>query len=361
MKKPISLAFIVLMLLLSSCFKEEELESQPWNPDFTLPFIKSDLELEDLTNVQDLTFNEKIAANELDPSWEGEVPFVPPVQGLSTENTPNVFEISEYFNRIMAIQVTLTVTFKNNFPIVFGKGTQLVFRNQQSQEIVSIHELQNDVAPGDSYVFPINIQKTGAKTPTLESFMEFYLQDFRSPGSATPVNFDGATTVFVFELEFIEIEKVEANINQLHQDTVSFVFDVLSNISNNVDDVAEGDLRFYVSNSLPINVNLNGELLDENGNLLTVIFEKPLELKAADVDQTNGNIITKQEDVTYLKLDYEKQKKLFNGGRMRIYFDVNTTGVVGNGTFVSFTGQSKLKLQLVGNLKVQMDKVDLEL
>lgn len=350
-----ALLLLLPLLLFQSCFREYEPEPKEWNPEWDLPIVRADLSMADLTNLQNLKGNVTIMASQLNPMWNGPA-FVPPISGLSTENSPALFQISDYFEEVSTDSMILTVTFTNGYPIDFGKGSQLVFRNQEDGKILHVHSLKEQLDPGESYEFDIEILRGFNEDPlNISNNIEFYLDDFRSNGSnGEVVDFSGAAADFVFELKFLKVLSVKAQVDQTWTDTI--IAD-LSLGENPYDSVGEGSLDLYVNHGLPLNLFILIEVLDENNQVTDRLFDT-LDLLPADVNQVTGEVNQTQKTSINIPLERSRVISFFKGIKLRTVYNLNTKNLdTGGNNFVLFGQESDLKFQLVGHFDIDGSQI----
>ena len=351
--------FILLLLGfgLSSCFRDGLTEPDPWEPKFNLPVLKTSLSLEDLTNVQDIQGSATIASTAINPLWTGTT-FVPPVAGLSNEDNPAEFEISEYFSEIYTDSLIIGVEFVNDYPIAFSRGSKLVFRNSVSGDIVEEHSLVENVNPKDTYRFDIRIIADAGNPTRLESKMDFYLDDFRSNGSGlSQVNFDNAATKFIFKLEFLRINRILLEGEQKFTDTL--VTEITLDEGDTLDPqrLAEGSIDLYIDNGLPVNLKTQIDMLDENDKFIEGFFQDTVILPPATIDQATGDVSNRQEVKIVVPMSFQKVDYFYDKIKLKTTYNINTVGLGGaNGILLS--RKSDIKVQVVLNLDAYPENLD---
>lgn len=359
MKCKISIVVALLGLLLSSCFTNETFEPEPWVHEFKGPLVKTNLGLSALTNLQSIRLVDNITAAEINPLWNGPA-IVPPISGLSSEDNPQIFETTEYFKAIHTDSLIIKVTFTNGYPIDFSKGSELVFRNSESQVEFFRHAIREDLSPGEEYEFNIEVlAKPGEEPVKVESNIEFYLDNFKSLGTnGNLVDFSTASTNFEFDLEFISVLKLEIYPDRAWGDTITTKVKVFDDDTEE-QEIAEGQLTFKLTNGLPVNGRAFVDIEDLDNNVIGQIFKDTLDLVPATLDPTNGALINSTETDIIIPLDFEKTGLFYDEVKLRIMYDLNTNGIT-TGDAIVVTKESFIAAQLVGEFTGYIDKIDLD-
>lgn len=364
--KPYMALVLCAFVVLTSCFKEPDMDlnsvREDWNFNLLAPLIRTDMFIEDAANLSNVSGNVVIEAATISPLWSGPA-IVPPASGLSTESKPSEFAITEYFEKIYTDTLNMTVTLNNNLPITIGKGTVLVYRNKDEQSIIAKKALDKDVAPGEEYEFEFLIYHDGVGEPPLvESDIQFYLEDFRTEGTEGQiVDFDGKSVTFNFKMNWVRIAEILVNADQQFKDTLNLAFE--SNDSFNTDGVLQdaiaGKITLYLKSGMPLNVDWDMDLLDENNNFIMNLTNNDIDLDAALVDNATGDVTEFRETALVIDLDEEYLDGLQKTRTIRAAYDINSIGVGENGV-VRITRNSFISIQVVVDLVTKPAKLELE-
>lgn len=364
--KPYMAFVLCAFLVLTSCFKEPDLDvkavQDDWNFNLLAPLVRTDMFIEDAANLSNVSGNVVIEAVTISPLWAGPA-IVPAASGLSTESKPSEFAITEYFEKIYTDTLNMTVTLNNNLPITIGKGTVLVYRNKDEQSIIAKKALDKDVAPGEEYEFEFLIYHDGVGDPPLvESDIQFYLEDFRTEGTEGKiVDFDGASVTFNFQMNWIRIAEILVNSGQQFKDTINLAFE--SNDSLNTDSILQdaiaGKITLFLKSGMPLNVKWDMDLIDENGNFIMGLTSNDIDLDAAVVDNATGDVNEYRETALVIELDDEYLDGLRDTRTIRAAYDINSIGIGENGV-VRITRNSFISIQVVVDMFVKPAKLELD-
>ena len=359
MKYKIPLVVALIGLLLSSCFTNESFEPEPWVHEFKGPLVKTTLGLSALTNLQKVRLVDNITSAEINPLWDGPA-IVPPITGLSSADNPQIFETTEYFKAIHTDSLLVHVKFSNGYPLSFGKGSELVFRNSADQAEFFRHSIENDIAPGQSYEFDIEVlSKEGEDPVKVESNIEFYLDNFKSQGTnGNLVDFTNASTNFEFTLEFISVLKLEIYSNKSWGDTITTKLKVFDE-GTTKQEIAEGQLTFKLTNGLPVNGRAFIDIEDLDNQVIGQVFKDTLRLVPADLNPTTGELIQSTNAEIVIPLDFDKIGLFYDELKLRIMYDLNTNNITQSDAIL-VTKESFIAAQLVGEVTGYVDKIELD-
>jgi len=359
MKLKLLLAVFLSGVLLSSCFTNETFEPEPWVHEFKGPLVKSTLDLSALTNLQRIKFVDNITAAEINPLWDGPA-IVPPITGLSSEDNPQIFEATEFFKAIHTDSLVVNVKFTNGYPLIFGKGSDLVFRNQEDQTEFFRHSIERDIDPGEEYEFDIEVLADEGQEPIkVESNIEFYLDNFQSPGTdGGVVDFTNASTNFEFLLEFISVLKLDVYTDKEWGDTVVSALKIFEE-GTEEQEYAQGKLTLQLTNGLPVRGRAFIDIEDVDNNRIGQVFQDTLVITPADLDPTTGALNSSTYTELVVPLDFEKVSLFYDEVKLRIMYELNTNNL-GTGDAVTVTKESAISVKLIGEFTGYIDKIDLD-
>ncbi|MBI1182662.1 hypothetical protein GC194_00215 [bacterium] len=353
-----NLLIAALLIAISvGCFKDETWAPAPWTHHFNGPIAKSNLDLSALANLQEIKLVDNILASEIDPTWDG-MREVLPIAGLSSENSPQLFKMTDYFKAIHTDSLLVTVDFTNGYPISFGKGTELVFRNSENKDIFFRHPTTREIGPGENYTFDIEILRSPDNPQKVESNIEFYLDNFRSPGSnGQVVDFTNASTNFTFTMKFISVLKLELYPDKEWTDTVLTDFSLFKDGSKQ-QKIVEGSMTLNLINGLPINGFGFVDILDENDQSLGVLFNDTLKITPATIDPTTTHVLNKTNSELVVSLPFEKLDLFYNKTKLKILYRISTKNVGSDQIIIG--DESTLLMKLSADLKIYVDNINVE-
>jgi hypothetical protein len=138
--------------------------------------------------------------------------------------------------------------------------------------------------------------------------------------------------------------------NVVMRDTSSYDFSSIIKDSKTIDQLK---LRFNVKNGFPFDIKLRPVIIDKSGNILDEVFEEPIVVKAATVQ--NGlvtNATLTNADASY---DQIRIQKLKAGNRIIFISTINTVGNVSDQT-VKFLASYRADIKIVGFMQVNLNK-----
>lgn len=354
---PFSLLFCGLIL--SSCFKNEEFTPETWKHSFKGPMLKTIMDISDLANVQDIRLVDDIKASQINPNWNGKM-VQPPITGESSEADPQIFEVTDFFKAIHTDSLVVGVKFTNGYPIPIGKGTELVFRNEEGQNVFFREAIDQNIAPGETYSFDIEVlSKAGEEPQKVEANIEFYLDNFRTTGSdGKEVDFTDARTTFEFDLRFINVVLLEFFPDRSWSDTVSTVFTLFEDGVTN-QEIVNGEIRLLFNNGLPVRGFTQVSVFDIDDRFLGSLTIDTVRLAPGNVDQVTAEVIETANTQVTIDITNEKVDWFYDKVKLEIVYDLNTRGIVDAGSIL--VGQSSnLKTRLVGDFDLYVDRLDIE-
>ncbi|MFY0673571.1 MAG: hypothetical protein JXQ87_09200 [Bacteroidia bacterium] len=350
------LPLLLIPLVVVSCFRDETWNPNTWTHHFQGPIAKTTLDLEALTNLQEIRFVENILASEINPLWDGQI-LLPPVTGQSSKNSPQIFEVTEYFKALHTDSLIIEVEFTNGYPINFVKGTEFVFTNQENGEELFRHPIEDDVAPSENYKFNIEVITDPSQPQKVESNIEFYIDNFRTTGTDGEIrDFSGASTNFAFTLKFLSVIKLELYPDKAWSDTTT------SNVSlfeDGADEqkIAEGKVTIDLVNGLPINGWAHIDILDANNNVVGQIFDDSLKIDPATIDPNTLGVINKTVNNVVVDLPFDKLDLFYQDSKLKIQYEMNTNGI--DPAQLVIGEEANLKAKVKVDLKVYVDEIEI--
>lgn len=291
--------------------------------------------------------------------WTGPM-IVPPIYGLSSRGSAQVFELTEYFKAIHTDSLDIQVDFTNKYPIAIGMGTELVFENVASGDVFYRHAIDREVPPNTTYTFNIEVSKKADDPLKVESNVMFYLDNFRSPGSkGKVVDFTDASTVFAFGFEFISVRKLELYPSKEWADTVPASISIFKE-GEGQQKILEGSIMLAFRNGLPLHARAQVMVLDEQGETIDSLFQEAVTLKPGTIDPLTYNVL--EEGITEAKADLSfDQLALFYSKRdLEIIYRINTRPQPDPTTGIVLNEQSMLRLKLMLDFTLYVDQIEIE-
>lgn len=271
-----------LVLLIAGCNINPKLDDLNWQPDYLGPIAKSTIDLQEITNLKNVSVNYTVQANELDiNNFEFGIPIDVPPFGPQ-DFPPQYFHLSNYFSEITVDSLLVNFSFNNIFPIPISANTEIVTRDSLTNEVLFVHVIDREIAPGELYVFPaILVNKSFTNS------ISFAIEKFTSPGG-TNVVFMLDDLNLAISIEFLQVKRILllSNLNYelegTNEASLDFGFD-LQNYS--------GTLSLFIENNFPIETRLDLKFLDENKDTIYSIFGDTLMTVASGTVDGSGLVI----------------------------------------------------------------------
>ena len=233
-----------------------------------------------------------------------------------------------------------------------------MFRNQGNQEIFFRHAVNRDILPTQDYEFQIRILNNEDEPQKVESNIEFYLDNFRSPGTDGQIeNFDNAFTRFTFSFEFISIVKLELYPDKEWKDTVNTDFYIF-NEDQEQKDLAEGKLVMKMINGMPLNALMDAVILDLDDNVVLDFLDSTMVIEAGEVDYQTTEVLNRTTSKLEVNLPKEKLNLLYKKNRLNIVFSLNTFGITSPEIIMG--EESSMKLKVGADLRFYVDELEIE-
>jgi hypothetical protein len=327
MQKILSTGVMMVFFCLTACSFYPNLT---WKPDVFAPVAKGAITLEDAISTNNLTYSLTVTLPVSVPAGNVKVPPFGPVTS-STESLTLQTVVSEVVLDTLKVSAIIT----NPMPVAVSAGTEVVFRANLSGKELFRLTLSQPLAAGQTLTTTFsqtNITLTPSLTVTFENVS--------SPGSGTQtVNFNGSKPRLQanFTLGLVKVRSItiNKNLSDFYEDESDF------EIGLDAKDSIQGKLIINTLNGFPLNLALQGYLLDANKNVLDSLFSKPFVLPAG----TPQNPVASTADITAIRIVRNLQKTKFL--RTRAYYTTaNKTGPT------TITSDSRITYQLTGDLKI---------
>jgi hypothetical protein len=353
-RKPLPLIGLALALLFTwSCSKDPDtFDDLPNNNgEWLLPLVQGDASLLQLSQLQVIPLTATINSSDLgfEPGPYDEIPaFSVPSVG------PFPIAVWEYLE-VMEIGISeVTVRLNNPFPITISSGTRLVLRNEANtsdpNNVVLDIAIDPDLVPGGQYESTTEVQNVDV-TDTLYA----YFEQLSSPGG-TDLVFDGSDAVLEVTLSQVLVDRlsVDAGISFERRDSLALEID--TSLQNDTDAVA-GHIVVYADNGLPVNASFQGYLYDDADVLVDSLFDAPFEIMGGQTDPTGAttSMITSSDTIP---VDASTLAGFLRSRKIELVYGVNTLGYPGPS--VSANADASLRLQLVGDLRLNISYSDFE-
>lgn len=348
-RHPLLLWLVLPLVLVQSGCDELDDENFPgWQPEVLVPLAYSSAGIREISLLENIIFTVDIPPVDVRNDLVGEVPLLPAFEVASVG--PYEAEITDIFERIRAKKFSFFFEFNNAYPITIGSGTDVVFRNQESGVELLRETIDRNIPPGGFFGFEKDLEDI-----SVDANIEFYLENFNSPGSETPVDFSGAqATIFTFELIFLELDTLVIKQGRNYNITNTIAWD----IGDEPDEVEEienreidGTLTMYLDNSFALTFEGQIHFLDDNNNVIDSLFNEPFEGGTATIDQ-DGFVIEGVEYSFPVPLSIERYRNIQKAKRIRYRYRTSAASTTRdgsplNGDLLFITGRDRLVFQFV--------------
>lgn len=353
-RKPLPLVGLALALLFTwSCSKDPDpFEDLPnYSGEWLLPLVQGDASLLQLSQLQSIPLSTTISSTEI--GFEAG-----PYDQIPAFSLPSVgpFPIAvwEYLD-VMEIGISeVTVRLTNPFPITLNSGTRLILRNEANttdpNNVVLDVAMEPDLAPGGVYESTTEVQNVEV-TDTLYA----YLVQISSPGG-TNVLFDGSDAELDLTLSQVLVNRLSVDAGIAYERRDSLFLEIDASAQNDTD-AATGYIMVYADNGLPVNTSFQGYLYDQSNVLVDSLFDTPFIIQGGQTDATGAttSMITSSDTIP---IDAPTLAGFLRSNKIELVYGVNTLGYPG--PTVSANSQASLRLQLVGDLRLNIAYSDFE-
>jgi hypothetical protein len=338
---------LLLLATLSACLKREVLDDlDPYRGAWLLPLINSHGTLQQVAELERLRLHAEIAPDSVDLP-PGDYPAVPAVSLPLIGPVP--IPVAEYLEEVRAEIAELRMDLMNGLPIAIGAGTRLELRNApdpaNGANLLFEAALDGAVQPGGTWSTSI--------TNSLVSIGDtifLYLRDASSPGG-TDVTVTGDERLsFSITIDLRRVDYVRVRPDHSFGGRDSFALSLAPQLDGNTD-VAQGWLVVYADNGLPVQGELQLYLYDGAGALADSLFDEPFALNGGTTDpQGSTTLIGSTSDS--IAIDATRMQRWLDVRSAALAFRINTNGYPS--PWVQATGESLLRLQLVGDLRLNI-------
>lgn len=341
----LALLVLVFCTVLSCNFNPDGVNPPSWKSSFIGPLANSKITLEDLLDFDSLGFNYEVSASELSnqiPPGGATFPLFPPFSLPSLP--PDTFDIAEGFQYAIFDSGEIVFEFINNLPITLNSG-----------QIISVYSVvgPNRNQLGDKifdFKLEDNLEAGGRATTIYSDFtglvvssrLIIQIDTVSSPGSTTPVTFDsesGFELTFFFRNIKVREVGVSAGNSFVLGDTTPFTFS-----SGTIPSTLEsGILKLRLRNGIPLNIDLNLDLYDENMDRLGSFIE------------AGQNIISASDTSTITVVVDENNLDLLNNTSFLVSSVLLEDQAV-QGDTVIINSDSLVRAKIIGEVDVDLVK-----
>lgn len=337
--KKIILGSVLLLSSFVGCKVPTDIDAPDWDTDVVLPVLYTDLNINNLKQLEQLSYRREVPALALGINNGNIPPF--------SRDSVGLFEIAEqdtsfdiYHGFVIKGKVKFVVD--NNFPISFLSGAVLKFWNTDNQLITSYTIPQN--IPANTRLDtlgPIEIINKKVTNPIYLS-----VHNLKSNGGNASIVFDKrieVKTIFYRD----SLEEVFFRPTSIYQadDTTNFS---LTDLDKNE---IRGKFRLKTVNEFPVAYKVQAYLLDESYRVLDSLFSAgPFETPGAQTNPTTGQLIKATERLDTVILDDARIAKLRQTRHVRIKGRNLTTNV---DYLVKKEHDLSLRIGFDGNIKIK--------
>ncbi|GDX52402.1 hypothetical protein LBMAG27_14490 [Bacteroidota bacterium] len=336
----------ILLISFCGCKKIQQLNPQ-LHPEWLAPIAKTSVTLETLSLLDSSQFTRKIPS--LDLGFPTGITLNVPALYFSHFG-PYPLPVSDWIKEIKVHTLDLTISLTNSFPITIGAGTIITIRNDadtlKNQNIISQHALPNDVLPGETFTFNVQLNDK-----SINDTVFFYLDNFNSPAQNN-VTFTNSPSFITVGLNIIAVDLIKFypdKTKSIH-DTSDFSIDNKTNTQAVDDSTVEGKLVVYIDNAFPLNSVFQIYFLDDSKrNVIDSLFENGINLSAASTD-INGSPLSAQHTVDSVLISVAHLQKIKLAKFAVTSLDLNTLN--NQSQEVNANNETYLNIQVVGDLKM---------
>lgn len=339
--------FAVLLLTgLIACEKLDGLQ-----PDILAPLVKGKVKVEDVAQIRNREFTQAIPP--IDLGYAENVPVDVPFTFELDHVGAYPYSFSDTISFIDVDTMDFRFIFRNSYPINVKAGTSLAFRTSadvnSDANIIFKCVITEDIPQGGSYVLDTLITDK-----TLPNIIYFSLDHFKSDGGDGVV-FSSNPSEITFEIRLLSTYKVGVKTNRNVGISDTMEIEPLGDEGSNYDDAATGDLSIYVTNTLPMNLHFALDFYDENQVYQTSLYEGDMYMPGGTTDAEGVPVGTALEYRFDDTLNVDRIQKIRRAKYVAYRFFGDTNGYPG--TEVVVNRDCALKLQIVGDLKINISKL----
>lgn len=344
---------LLCTLVLASCRRDGDLwgDLAPYQGEWLLPLVRSEISLQQLSKLQRIRLSTELAPDSLGME-EGSTVDITPLHVPRIGPFP--LEVASFLVEVQARIGELEVLIENGFPIDISAGTLVELRNVPDPDLPS--------ALLYSVALPHDLRSGGTYTASLASAhvvvydtLFVYLKDVRSPGG-TNITVEPSSLRISLTIDLRSVDLFRARTNEYFGVRDSFALNIADDLDGRTD-LASGHLALYADNGLPVQGDLQLFLYDASGTLLDSLFRSPFPLMGGRTDPSGRTIFTASTSDT-LAVNEARMERWRDCRSAVVALQVNTAGYPG--TSVEADGEAMLKLQLVGDLRLNIAYTRLE-
>ncbi|NNC94549.1 MAG: hypothetical protein HKN92_03235 [Chitinophagales bacterium] len=335
------LFLIAISVLYSSCNLGEE--TLNWKPSVIAPIIYTEVNVKDVSDLQD-----KRMKFEIDPSDLGFVSgvpvYVPPT--YIERIGPKQIDLSDYFIDVDIDSATFKLIINNTFPIPIDSGTKIILRSMNdtlASSIIYQYRIEEDIPPESEFVVLTNL-----RDQNIPATVYLEIKDYRSSGG-TLVTFSDDPTEFILDITFLTIKTVRIKTNNALQinDTLGLEFENSGSDSA----IQDGTLSIKFRNDLPANVKFQLYFLDGLFNKTDSLFTDRISIPAGSTNSL-GVSLTVGEEVAEVIVDAKRVERWENSAHVGVKFNANTFGFPG--TSVTASNDLNIRMHIGGDLDLKI-------
>lgn len=347
---PLLLAALLAAVFAAGCRKEpnDSLldDLPPYHGAWLLPLVKGDVSMQQIADVQHVELAADLAPDSIGfPS--GTYTDVPPI--ALPPLGPFPVEVADFLYDIEAEVTDLVVTVTNNFPVPMGAGTSIELRNAPDRTdpatLLFDATFSSDLQPGQTFTATLSNEHV-----LVRDVLYIYVVGFNSPGGHN-VTFSNASVPITLTMDIRSVDRVRIRTHEAFTTTDTFDIRIGDDLDGHTD-AATGHVTVYADNGLPINSDVQLYFFDGAGVLLDSLFHDTFNIPGGQTD-VNGHTTSISSVNDTVPVNADRLERLLDCRTGVIRFNVNTEGY--QGPFVAADAAAALHLQLVGDLKLNID------
>ncbi len=134
--------------------------------------------------------------------------------------------------------------------------------------------------------------------------------------------------------------------------TEKYAFDLQENQRETTDRIQAGRLLLNTANGYPLDAEIQGYFIDEQGNILDSLFSETAHVTAANIDENNETVIEPVREQFEVPLSPQLIDRLYLAGKIEFKLTLNTPN---DGAPVPFFDHYAMHLDLAGDLIYKLD------
>lgn len=257
---------------------------------------------------------------------------------------------SEYFTQITIEEIEMTVNLDNNFPLPINSGLVLVFSETDSDEELFRTTLNDSIGENGEKEFDVK-----QKDLVLPGSVDVEIRNVGTLGTDEELSLTEEDH-FTLELSIDAFDIKSATIRPGHIYQTDFT-EAVEEIKEDEDledeeirDV-EGKITFYIENSLPVELEFQLTMIDNQANTQEPLFEEEgLHIKPGEVNKDNGDVQQTVESESSIPISAERWNNIRNSNQIDVFFQVSSEHLEEPNKIVA--KNSKFEVQLVADLVI---------